>query len=160
MFVLSFVFGTFAAVFFCFRFHSLFCSTKIVCETLCKFLYFYANLKCTFMQSIMVNRKLFENFEFSAHLQKHSIFLLYISLLFLLFWIIYRKRKQKRKSRFLWCFCPKMSLFVANNVLIFRDLHLYRANHTPPPRFWHSQSGSALFRFFYFFIFYFFCKIL
>lgn len=155
MFVLSFVFGTFAAVFFCFRFHSLFCSTKIVRETLCKFLYFYASLKCTFMQSIMVNRKLFGNFEFSAHLQKRSIFLLYISLLFLLFWIIYRKRKQKRKSRFLWCFCPKMSLFVANNVLIFRDLSLYRANHTPPPAFGTRRVGQLSSDFF---IFYFFVK--
>ena len=54
------------------------------------------------MQSIMVNRKLFGNFEFSVPLQKRYIFLLFVSLLFLLFWIIYRKRKQKRKSRF-WC---------------------------------------------------------
>ena len=112
------------------------------------------------MQSIMVNRKLFGNFEFSAPLRKRSIFLLFISLFFLLFWIIYRKRKQKRKSRFLVCFCRKMSVFVANKVLIFRDLRLYRANHTPPPRFWHSQGGSALFRKFFIFLFLFFCKIL
>ena len=142
---------------FLFPFSPAFCSTKIMCETLCKFLYFYASLKCMFMQNIMVNRKLFGNFEFSAPLCKRSIFLLFIPLFFLLFWIIYRKRKQKQKSRFLVCFCRKMSLFVANNVLIFRDLHLYRANHTPPPRFWHSQGGSALFRkFFIFFIFFIF----
>ena len=53
------------------------------------------------MQSIMVNRKPFGNFEFSAPLQKRSIFLLLVSMLFLLFWIIYRKQKQKRKIRFL-----------------------------------------------------------
>lgn len=74
------------------------------------------------MQSIMVNRKLCGNFKFSAPLQKRSIFLLFVSLLFLLFWIVYRKQKQKRKSRFLWCFCPKTSLFVANKTLIFSDL--------------------------------------
>lgn len=51
------------------------------------------------MQDIMVNRKLFGNFGFSAPLQKRSIFLLFISLPFLLFWIIYRKQKQKRKNR-------------------------------------------------------------
>lgn len=108
------------------------------------------------MQCIMVNRKLCGNFKFSAPLQKRSIFLLFVSLLFLLFWIIYRKQKQKRKSRFLWCFCPKTSVFVANKVLIFSVLSLYRANHTPHPRFWHSQGGSALKR--KFFIFYFFVK--
>ena len=95
---------------------------------------------------------------FSAPLQKRSIFLLFVSLLFLLFWIIYRKRKQKRKSRFLMCFCPKMSVFVANKVLIFSVLSLYRANCTPYPRFWHSQGGSALVRNFLFFIFLFFVK--
>ena len=95
---------------------------------------------------------------FSAPLQKRSIFLLFVSLLFLLFWIIYRKRKQKRKRRIFAVFCRKMSLFVANNVLIFRDLRLYRANHTPPPRFWHSQGGSALVRNFLFFYFLFFVK--
>lgn len=131
-----------------------------MCETLCKFLYVYARLIYIFMHSIMINRKLFGNLEFSAPLQKRSIFLLFVPLLFLLFWIIYRKRKQKRKSRFLMCFCPKTSLFVANKVLIFRDLPLHRANHTPPPRFWHSQGWSALFRKFFIFLFFIFCKIL
>ena len=97
---------------------------------------------------------------FSAPLQKRSIFLLFVFSLFLLFWIIYRKRKQKRKSLFLGYFCPKTSLFVANKVLIFSDLSLYRANHTPHPRFWHSQGGSALFRKFFIFLFFIFCKIL
>lgn len=107
----------------------------------------------------MVNRKLFGNFEFSAPLQKRYIFLLFVSLLFLLFWIIYRKRKQKRKSRFLVCFCRKMSVFVANKVLIFSDLSLYRANHTPPPPLL-ALAGwvSSLPKIFYFFIFIFFVK--
>ena len=116
----------------------------------------YAKQKRIFMQCIMVNRKRFGNFEFSAHLQKRSIFLLFVSLLFLLFWIIYRKRKQKRKSLFLGYFCPKTSVFVANNILIFSDLYLYRANCTPHPRFWHSQCGSALVRKFFIFYFLFF----
>lgn len=154
--ILTFVFGTFAAVFFCFRFHPLFVPRKLCVKHYASFCIFYAGLKCMFMQSIMVNRKLFGNFEFSAPLCKRSIFLLFVSLLFLLFWIIYRKRKQKRKRRIFAVFCRKMSLFVANNVLIFRDLHLYRANHTPPPRFWHSQGGSALFRKFFIFLFLFF----
>lgn len=112
------------------------------------------------MQCIMVNRKLFGNFEFSTHLQKRSIFLLLVSMLFLLFWIIYRKQKQKRKIRFFAAFCRNMSVFVANKTLVFSDLYLYRVIYTPPPRFWHSQGGSALIRNFLFFIFYLFCKIL
>lgn len=129
-----------------------------MCETLCKFLYFYASLKCMFTQSIMINRKLFGNLEFSAPLCKRSIFLLFVSLLFLLFWIIYRKRKQKRKRRIFAVFCRKMSLFVANNVLIFRDLHLYRANHTPPPAFGTRRVGQLSSENFLFFYFYFFVK--
>lgn len=86
---------------FLFPFSLAFCSTKIMCETLCKFLYFYASLKCMFMQNIMVNRKLFGNLEFSASLCKRSIFLLFVSLLFLLFWIIYRKRNRNEKVVFL-----------------------------------------------------------
>lgn len=109
------------------------------------------------MQCIMVNRKHFGNFEFSAHLQKRSIFLLLISMLFLLFWIIYRKQKQKRKIRFFAAFCRNTSVFVANKTLIYRCLYLYRVIYTPPPRFGHSQGGSALIRnflFFYYFIFF------
>ena len=110
------------------------------------------------MQGVMVNRKLFGNFEFSAPLQKRSIFLPFISLPFLLFWIIYRKQKQKRKIRFFAAFCRNMSVFVANKTLIFSDLYLYRVIYTLPPRFWHSQGGSALFRNFLFFYFLFFVK--
>ncbi|RGW45026.1 hypothetical protein DWV76_00470 [Segatella copri] len=65
-----------------------------------------------FMQDIMVNRKLFGNFGFSAPLQKRSIFLLFVSLLFLLFWIVYRKRKQTQKAVFFAVFarkCPFLS---------------------------------------------------
>lgn len=77
------------------------------------------------------------------------------------FWIIYRKREKKRKSHFLGCFCLKTSVFVADKVLIFSDLSLYRANCTPPPPFL-ALAGwvSSLPKIFYFFIFLFFCKIL
>lgn len=93
---------------FLFPFSLAFCFTKIVRETLCKFLYVYASLKCIFMQYIMINRKLFWEFRaFSVPLQKRSIFLLFVFSLFLLFWINYRKRKQKRKSRIFAVFARK-----------------------------------------------------
>lgn len=110
------------------------------------------------MQCIMVNRKLFGNFEFSAPLQKYSIFLLFISLLFLLFWIIYRKQKQKRKNRVFAAFCRNMSVFVANKTLIFSDLYLYRVIYTLPPVFGTRRVGQLSSEIFYFFIFLFFVK--
>lgn len=58
------------------------------------------------MQGIMINRKLFGNFEFSAPLQKRSIFLLFDSLLFSL--ISDNLQKQKRKAVFL----PFLRLYV------------------------------------------------
>lgn len=130
MFVLSFVFWYVCSRLFLFSFSLAFCFTKIACETLCKFLYAYASLKCIIMQGIMVNRKLFGNFGFSAPLQKCSIFLLFVSLLFLLFWIIYRKIETETKKPH---FCLKMSVFVANKTLSFSGLMVYRANYTPPP---------------------------
>nr|DAQ80728.1 MAG TPA: hypothetical protein [Caudoviricetes sp.] len=131
-----------------------------MCETLCKFLYFYASLKCMFMQSIMVNRKLFGNLEFPAPLPQTFYLFTFYLFAFSLILDNLQKTKTETKKPIFAVFCRKMSLFVANNVLIFRDLHLYRANHTPPPRFWHSHGGSALFRNFFIFLFLFFCKIL
>ena len=57
-------------------------------------------------------------------------------------------------------FCRKTSVFVANNTLIFSDLRLYRANHTPPPPLL-ALAGwvSSLPKIFYF-LFFIFCKIL
>ena len=126
--LLSFVFGAFAAAY------------------LIRFFYLDYSKQKTFWEFRV----------FLAPLQKCSIFLLFVFSLFLLFWINYRKRKQKRKSLFLGCFCQKTSVFVANNILIFSDLYLYRANCTPHPRFWHSQCGSALVRKFFIFYFLFF----
>ena len=112
---------------------------------------------CRFLFRLILNRKLLGIFEFSlATLRKRPNFLLFVPLLFLLFWINYRKQKQKRKSRFFGCFCPKTSVFVANNVFIFSDLRIYMANHTPPPPFL-ALTGwvRSLPKIFYFFIFYF-----
>ena len=74
--------------------------------------------------------------------------------------IIQKKTETETKKPHFCRFCPKTSVFVANKVLIFSDLRLYRANHTPHPHFWHSQGGSALFRKFFIFFIFIFCKIL
>lgn len=71
MLVLYFVFGTFAAVFFLFSL--AFCFTKIMCETLCKFLYVYARLICIFMHSIMINRNVFGIFTSFPHLCRNVL---------------------------------------------------------------------------------------
>ena len=161
MLVLSFDFGTLESVFFCLHFHSLFsCSTKFVRETLCKFLHIYAK-KNVYLYNIMINRKLWGIFEFSRHsLRKRTIFLLFVFSLFSSVLIFRTQTETETKNPHFCRFCLKTSLFVANKTLIFSDLRLYRANHTPPPRFWNSQGGSALFRNFLFFLFFIFCKIL
>ena len=72
---------------------------------------------------------------------------------------VFQAQTETETKNPIFCrFCGYMSVFVANKVLIFSDLRLYRANHTPPPRFWHSQGGSALFRKFFIFLFLFFVK--
>lgn len=117
---------------------------------------------CRFLFRLILNRKLFGIFEFSlAPLRKSPIFLLSVFSIFYYVLIFQTQTETETKNPLFGCFCGYMSVFVANKALIFSDLRLYRVNHTPPPRFWHSQGGSALFRiFFIFFIFYFFCKIL
>ena len=117
---------------------------------------------CIFMQSknvylynIMINRKLLGIFEFSlAPLRKRHIFLLFVFSLFFMYWYFILKLKQKWKIRFFVVFCGYMSVFVANKVLIFSDLCLYRVNHTPPPPLL-ALAGwvSSLPKIFYFFYF-------
>ena len=110
------------------------------------------------MQYIMVNRKLFGNFEFSAPLQKRSIFLLFISLPFILFWIIYRKQKQKRKNRIFANFAIKRP-FLSQIKYWFSVFYPYIGQTTPhPPLLALAGWVSSLPKFFYFFIFYFFVK--
>ena len=109
------------------------------------------------MQGIMVNRKLFGNFEFSAPLQKHSIFFTFHLSAFSLILDNLQKTETETKKPCFCRFCGYTSLFVANKTLIFSDLYLYRAIYTPPPPFlalagWVSSRPK-------FFIFY-FCKIL
>ena len=73
--------------------------------------------------------------------------------------LIFQTQKETETKNPIFCrFCLNTSVFVANKVLIYSDLRLYRANHTPHPRFWHSQGGSALFRKFFIFLFLFFVK--
>lgn len=111
------------------------------------------------MQSIMVNRKLFGNFEFSAPLPQTFYLFTFYLFAFSLILDNLQKTKTETKKPIFAVFCRKTSLFVANNVLIFRDLHLYRANHTPPPPLL-ALAGwvSSLPKIFYFFIFIFFVK--
>ena len=119
---------------------------------------FAAVLCSIFLFRLILNWKLFGNFEFSAPLQKRSIFLLFISLLFLLFWIIYRKKKQKRKSRIFAVFARKRP-FLSQIKRWFSVIYRYIGQITPhPPRFWHSQGGSALVRKFFIFYFFIFVK--
>lgn len=134
-----------------------FCFTKIMCETLCRFLYFYASLKCMFMQSIMVNRKLCGNFGFSCMLAKTSYL---ITLRFFSFASYLGKSAAETKKPHFCHFCLKTPLFVANKTLIFSDLYLYRVICTPPPPFlalagWVSSRPK-----FFYFLFFLFCKIL
>ena len=70
--------------------------------------------------------------------------------------IIQKKTETETENPNFCRFCGYMSVFVANKVLIFSDLRLYRANYTTPPTFGTRRVGqlsSENFLFFYFFIF-------
>ena len=95
---------------------------------------------------------------FSAPLRKRYIFLLFVFSLFLLFWINYRKRKQKRKSRIFAVFAWKRP-FLSQIKRWFSVIYGYIGQITPHPSpFWHSQGGSALLRNFFIFYFFIFVK--
>ena len=101
MLVLSFVFGTLAAVFFRFRLHSLFVPRNLCVKHYASFCIFMQSIN-VYLYNIMINRKLWGIFEFSlAPLRKRPIFLLFVFSLFLLFGLFRRKQKQKLKIRFL-----------------------------------------------------------
>ena len=95
---------------------------------------------------------------FSSTFAQKSYLFTFRFLAFSSVWIIQKKTETETKNPIFCRFCLNMSVFVANKVLIFSDLRLYRANHTPHPRFWHSQGGSALFQKFFIFLFLFFVK--
>ena len=95
---------------------------------------------------------------FSSTFAQTSYLFTFCFLAFSSVWIILKKTETETKNQIFCRFCLNTSLFVANKALIISDLRLYRANYTPPPRFWHSQGGSALFRKFFIFLFLFFVK--
>ena len=110
------------------------------------------------MQIIMVNRKLLKFYNFSAPLRKRYIFLLFVSLIFLLFWIIYRKRKQKQKSRIFAVFAVKCP-FLSQIMYWFPDIYTYIGQTTPhPPAFGTRRVGQLSSENFLFFYFLFFVK--
>ena len=116
---------------------------------------------CRFLFRLILNRKLLGIFEFSlAPLRKRPIFLLSVFSIFRYVLILLAQTETEAKNPLFWCFCLETSVFVANKTLIFSDLRLYRANHTPHPHFWNSKGWSALFRKFFIFLFFIFCKIL
>ena len=100
MLVLSFVFGTFASVFFRFRLHSLFVPWNLCVKHYASFCIFIQS-KNVYLYNIMINRKLWGIFGVSlAPLRKRPIFLLFVFSLFLLYWYFKLKKKLKLKTRF------------------------------------------------------------
>lgn len=108
------------------------------------------------MQCIMVNRKLFGNFEFSAPFaETFYLFTFRLSAFSLILDNLQKTETETKKPCF--CrFCGYMSLFVANKTLIFSDLYLYRVIYTPPPVFGTRRVGQLSSEIFYFFIILFF----
>lgn len=108
------------------------------------------------MQSIMINRKLFGNFEFSSTFAQTFYLFTFCFFAFSLILDNLQKAETETKKPHFCRFCLKMSLFVANKTLFFSDLWVYRANYTPPLPFL-ALAGlvSSYPNFFYFFIFYF-----
>ena len=123
---------------------------------------------CIFMQrknvylyNIMINRKLWGIFEFSlAPLRKRPIFLLFVFSLFVMYWYFRLKQKQKRKILIFAVFARKRP-FLSQIKRWFSVIYRYIGQITPsPPLLELAGWVSSLPKIFYFFIFYFFCKIL
>ena len=165
MLVLSFVFGTFAAVYLIrFQLSRLFIN-KDWCLQLFAFVprnlcvKHYASF-CIFMQSkneylcnIMVNRKLWIFYKFSEPLRKRPIFLLFVFSLFLLSWYFRLKQKQKRKSLIFSVFARKRP-FLSQIKRWLSVIYVYIGKTTPhTPTFGTRRVGqlsSENFLFFYF----------
>ena len=110
------------------------------------------------MQSIMVNRKLWNFYKFSEPLRKRHIFLLFVFSIFLLFWINYRKQKQKRKTIIFAVFAWKRP-FLSQIKRLFSVIYDYIGQITPhPPTFGTSSVGQLSSEYFLFFYFLFFVK--
>lgn len=115
---------------------------------------------CRFLFRLILNRKLFGNFEFFRTFAQTFYLFTFYFLAFSSVWIVQKKTETETKKPHFCRFCRKMSVFVANNVLVFSGLSLYRANCTPHPRFlalagWVSSRPK-----FFIFLFFIFCKIL
>ena len=122
------------------------------------FVCLYSLSCCRFLFRLILNRKLLWIFEFSlATLRKRPIFLLFVSLLFLLFWINYRKQKQKRKSLIFAVFARKRP-FLSQIKCLFSVIYAYIGQTTPhTPTFGTRRVGQLSSENFLFFSF---CKIL
>ena len=160
MLVLSFDFGTLAAVFFRLRLHSLFVPRNLCVKHYASFCIFMQS-KNVYLYNIMINRKLWGIFEVSlAHLRKSPIFLLFVFSLFVMYWYFRIKRKQKRKIRFFAVFAWKRP-FLSQIKCLFSVIYAYIGQITPhTPVFCTRRVGQLSSENFLFFIFYFFCKIL
>ena len=110
------------------------------------------------MQGIMINRKLFGNFVFFSTFAAMYWLFTFSFFAFSLMLDNLQKTKTETKKPYFCRFCRNTSVFVANKTLVFGDLYLYRVIYTPPPRFWHSQGGSALVQKFFIFLFFIFVK--
>ena len=106
----------------------------------------------------MVNRKLWNFYKFSAPLRKCPIFLLFVFSLFLLFWINYRKQKQKRKIQIFAVFAWKRP-FLSQIKRLFSVIYAYIGQTTPhTPTFGTRRVGQLSSENFLFFYFLFFVK--
>lgn len=115
---------------------------------------------CRFLFRLILNRKLFGNFEFFRTFAQTFYLFTFYFLAFSSVWIVQKKTETETKKPHFCSFCLKTSVFDANNILIFSVLYLYRANHTPTPPFLAlAEWVSSLPKIFYF-LFFIFCKIL
>ena len=155
MLVLSFVFGTLAAVFFRFRLHSLFVPWNLCVKHYASFCIFMQS-KNVYLYNIMINRKLCGIFGVSlAPLRKRPIFLLFVFSLFLLYWYFRLKQKQKRKSTIFAVFALKRP-FLSQIKCWFTVIYAYIWQITPhTPVFGTRRVGQLSSENFLFFIFYF-----
>ena len=117
---------------------------------------YLCKVKWIFIQNIMVNRKLWNFYKFSAPLRKCPIFLLFVFSLFLLFWINYRKQKQKRKIQIFAVFAWKRP-FLSQIKRLFSVIYAYIGQTTPhTPTFGTRRVGQLSSENFLFFLFFYF----
>lgn len=141
------------------------CSNLFLFHEICAWnimqVYAYLCKENVYLFNIMINRKLCGIFEVFLHsLRKRPIFLLFVFSIFSSVLIFRNQTKQKRKSLIFSVFAWKRP-FLSQIKRWLSVIYRYIGQTTPhPPRFWHSQGGSALFRKFFIFFIFIFCKIL